>query len=89
MECARCKRPLRPGEERRIPRLIALLASFALALGHAGLWAQSGLAKPFCPRCRRLVLAAALALTLGAALVAAAGAWVWLRAAAVARKLQP
>jgi hypothetical protein len=72
-----------------VPRVITAIAPFALALGHAGLWAQSGLAKPYCEKCRRFVVTATVLVIVAAAAFAAAGAFLWLRAASVAAKLKP
>lgn len=88
MRCARCSKDLAPGEQTRVPRWLAALAAFGLALGHAGLWAQDTLKKDYCARCRRVFVALAAAVVAGAAAAAGLGAAVWIHAARVARSMQ-
>jgi hypothetical protein len=77
--CARCGRVLSPGEERRIPGLVAEGTAFAFAFFHGGMWAKETLNKPFCARCVRGVVG--LAALAGALVLAAASAGLalWLR----------
>lgn len=84
MDCARCHAPLKPGEGRRVPRWLAVPATFALAMVHGGLWAQEALARVYCARCRRRLSAWALLGVLVAASAFAAGAFLWLKAARLA-----
>lgn len=78
--CGYCRKPLSPGEERRVPRLLAWLAAFALAIGHGGLWAKSELARPYCARCLWKVAGFALLLASVISALAGVGARLWLTA---------
>lgn len=79
LNCAYCRRPLTPEEVRRVPRALAWLASFALAMGHGGLWAKTELGRPYCGRCVAKVAGFALFLTAVIACIAFFGVRLWLR----------
>ena len=76
--CAGCRRPLSGDQTRAIPAALALLASFALAMAHGGMWAKTELARPYCARCRRRVALFALLLAGVMGGVAAFGLHLWL-----------
>ena len=77
--CARCRRQLEAGEERRVPRLVVLIASFSLAFAHAGMWANEELRKPYCARCRRRVIPLVLGGIAFALALVSVGLRIWLR----------
>lgn len=77
--CARCKRALEPGEERRVPVPISIAVSLAFAFMHGGLWAKEELSRPYCGPCRSRVAALGLTMTAVILSVAAFGVRLWLR----------
>lgn len=79
VSCARCGRPLTPGEERRVPRLVAAATGLAFAFFHGGMWAGETLRKPFCARCVRVVSSLAAAAAAVVLAGASFGLAVWLR----------
>ena len=79
VSCARCGRPLEPGEERRVPALVAEGTAFAFAFFHGGMWAKETLHEPFCPRCVRTVVGAAVAVSAAVLAGASIGLFLWLR----------
>jgi hypothetical protein len=76
--CARCGRALAPGEERRVPGLVAAAVEIAFAFFHGGLWAKDALERPFCARCVSLVAAGAAAVGAAVLTVVAFGMALWL-----------
>ncbi|HVE13839.1 MAG TPA: hypothetical protein VNI01_10630 [Elusimicrobiota bacterium] len=84
--CAACERALGEKEERFVPPVLRYAAAFLFAFAHAGMWAMQILAKPFCPRCRGLLVPSIVVACAGA--VAAVG-WAvryWLRASLALRQ---
>jgi hypothetical protein len=79
VSCARCGRALGPGEERRVPALVAEATAFAFAFFHGGMWAKETIGKPFCARCVRVVVGAAVAACAVVLTGAALGLALWLR----------
>lgn len=77
--CARCRKELSSAEERRVPRLVVLIASFSLAFAHAGMWANEELRKPYCGRCRAVMIPLALSFAVVAMTLAGVGLAIWLR----------
>lgn len=79
LSCARCGRKLAEGEVRRVPGAVVWGAATACAFFHGGLWAREQLTRPYCARCRALLVPGIVLAAVGIFAVAAAGAIVWLR----------
>lgn len=62
-----------------MPRSIAVVASFALAFGHGGMWAAEELKRPYCARCRNAMIGFALFVTAVALGLASVGLAIWIR----------
>ncbi len=77
--CARCRKPLAAHERGRVPAAVRLAAAIATAFLHGGLWANEELSRPYCSRCLRSVACVALLWTALVLLIAALGAFLWLR----------
>jgi hypothetical protein len=69
---------LTPGSERYVPAFVAAATEIAFAFVHAGLWAKETLRKPFCSRCRRIVVGLALLVSAVLLTAAAFGVALWL-----------
>lgn len=78
LRCAYCRRSLTPAEVKRVPHALAWLASFALAMGHGGLWAKSELGRPYCAGCVAKVAGFALFVTAVIVAIASFGVRLWL-----------
>ena len=76
--CARCKESFPVERLGRVPWPIKIAAALALALAHGGLWAYEELSRPYCPRCRLVMLGVAtLACALGA-IAGGVGIAIWM-----------
>ncbi len=73
--CARCRRE----RARPVPRWVKWAASFSLAFAHGGMWANEELSKPYCARCRALIIPLSLSFAALALLLASVGLALWLR----------
>jgi hypothetical protein len=79
VSCARCRKPLAPGEDRRVSPALALAASFAFAFMHGGMWAKEELSRPYCEPCRRSTTRLAAVMTAVILFFAGIGGVIWLR----------
>ena len=61
-----------------MPRPVAAAVEIAMAFFHGGLWAQESMARPFCARCVRFVVAACALLSAATLSVVAFGIALWL-----------
>ena len=77
--CAKCRKPLAPGEERLVSPALTLVTSFAFAFMHGGMWAKEELARPYCEPCRRSMTRLAVFMSAAILLCAGVGALIWLR----------
>ena len=77
--CARCRKELRPEQARRVPAWVKWVASFSLAFAHGGMWANEELSRPYCARCRAVVIPMALSIAAVGLTLAGVGLLIWLR----------
>lgn len=77
MRCAWCRRELAAGEERRVPAVVKVPASVALAFMHGGMWVFRELSQPYCARCRARLVPFVVAATLAVLAAAAMGVAIW------------
>ena len=77
--CGLCGKALSAGEGTPAPRALAKTLAVAFGFFHGGAWALEFLAHPFCPACRRRVVAASAVLAAVILAVVAAAVRLWLR----------
>lgn len=59
--CNRCRLLLAVHDSGLVPSWVVTTASLALAFGHAGMWVQEELSRPYCARCRAWIVPLAVA----------------------------
>lgn len=77
--CGLCGKALAAGEGTPAPRALAKTLAVAFGFFHGGAWALEFLAHPFCPACRRRVVAASAALAAVILAVVALAVRFWLK----------
>jgi hypothetical protein len=77
--CNWCGKDLGDLGERFVPRLVRYPAAVAMAFIHGGMWAMQWLAKPFCARCRGILVPLVLAGVAAAAAFVSFLVRLWMR----------